>query len=152
MSDELKKAIEIIKGFTVSKPAGVVEFKETPTPEQLETFKEEWASKAMTSANMPYLKPRYEPNPGVTNRQFTNLQNDPFNGKILNGEFINDSDYQAPDRNEATRKSCENHGTSYDLKKGCYHCNINKSSMCKGCGETLMKAPGGSSKCYTCEG
>lgn len=46
-----------------------------------------------------------------------------------------------------TYKSCMTHGMTYKAEQGCHPCNIQKASVCKNCGSTMMKTAGGSLSC-----
>ena len=136
MSNSLKKSIEIMKKFKISKQEPAKE------PEVVE--------KGMTTQNFPRLAPRITPGLEVNTRNFSTFR-DPFNGMPLVGELVPDySENYVPKTYEDTKKSCVSHGRTYDISKGCYDCTILKSSMCKNCGDTMYKAPGGDLKCYKC--
>lgn len=136
MSDSLKKSIEIMKKFKISKA------KPAPVEEKVE--------KALTTQSFPNIRSRNTPGLEVNTRNFTAFR-DPFNGMPLTGELVPDySENYTPKVFEDTKKSCVSHGRTYDISKGCYDCIILKSTMCKNCGDTMHKAPGGDLMCYKC--
>lgn len=141
MSDSLKKAIEVMKSFKISPKSSPEVQEDAPG-----------VSKALTTNSFPILKPRPDGTGiEVSTRAFSAFK-DPFNGMVLSGELIQDhNEYKTPLAFQETRKSCESHGRSYAISKSCYDCDILKASICKGCGSDMYKAPGGGTKCYSCE-
>lgn len=47
-------------------------------------------------------------------------------------------------------KTCPAHGTIYKSQKGCWPCDVFKSSLCKGCDGEMDKGPAGAMVCKNC--